>query len=198
MTKMTPYNKFTGQAKMNKIDKNMEDKYKVIIEIPQGTVNNKYEYDEKSGEFKLDFVFSAKGGSASGGKNVVWPFNYGFFPGTLGGDGDTMDAVVVSSEPIPQGTEVEVKIIGAIDVLDRGEEDLKVICVPLHRMVQGVLVNDAGYSSVNDITDLSGTQKKEWGDFYLELARQKKKETIVRGFKTKKEAEDLLQKSVIS
>ena len=59
----------------------MEDKYKVIIEIPQGTVNNKYEYDEKSGEFKLDFVFSAKGGSASGGKNVVWPFNYGFFPG---------------------------------------------------------------------------------------------------------------------
>ena len=36
MTKMTPYNKFTGQAKMNKIDKNMEDKYKVIIEIPKG------------------------------------------------------------------------------------------------------------------------------------------------------------------
>ena len=97
-----------------------------------------------------------------------------------------MDAVVVSSEPIPQGTEVEVKIIGAIDVLDRGEEDLKVICVPLHRMVQGVLVNDAGYSSVNDITDLSGTQKKRVGRFLFGISQAKKKETIVRGFKTKK------------
>ena len=160
--------------------------FKVVIEIPKGNVNNKYEYDEKSKEFKLDFVF----------ENVVWPFNYGFFPGTLGGDGDTLDALVLSSLPLKQGQEVEVKIIGMIDVLDRGEEDFKIICLPLHQMVQGVPSSDALSSSANDISDIPEAQLKEWGDFYLELARQKKKETIIRGFKTKKEALDLIQNSL--
>lgn len=158
--------------------------FKVIIEIPKGNVNNKYEYDEKSGEFKLDFVF----GSAAGGKDLVWPYNYGFFPGTLGGDNDPLDAVVLSSSPINQGEEVEVKILGAVDVLDRGEEDYKIICVP---------ISDLAASSANDISDIPEAQKKEWSEFFLELARQKKKETTIRRFKNKKEATELLQKSII-
>ena len=124
------------------IDQDSKNSFKVIIEIPKGNVNNKYEYNEDSKEFKLDFVF----------ENVVWPFNYGFFPGTLGGDGDTLDAMVLSAEPIKQGSEVQVRIIGAVDVLDRGEEDFKIICA---------LINDAGYSSINDISDISEAQKKE-------------------------------------
>ena len=64
----------------------MKESFKVIIEIPKGTVNNKYEYDEKSGEFKLDFVF----------ENFVWPFNYGFLPVSRGGVGETIDAFDLS------------------------------------------------------------------------------------------------------
>jgi len=130
----------------------MKESFKVIIEIPKGTVNNKYEYDEKSGEFKLDFVF----------ENFVWPFNYGFLPGTRGGDGDTLDAIVLSSAPIKQGTEVICKTIGVIEMLDRGEEDHKLICVP---------VDDVLSESLNDISDISGEQKQEWQKLYDEIAR---------------------------
>ena len=159
--------------------------YKVVIEIPKGNVNNKYEYDEVSKEFKLDFVF----------ENIVWPYNYGFFPGTLGGDGDTLDALVLSSAPLKQGQEVEVKIIGAIDVLDRGEEDFKIVCLPLHQMVQGVPSSDALSPSANDISDIPEAQLKEWGGFFMELARQKKKVTKIKGFLGKEEASILVKKS---
>ncbi len=159
------------------IVQDLQKNFRVILEIPKGNVNNKYEYDEKSGEFKLDFVF----------ENVVWPFNYGFFPNTLGGDGDTLDAVILSSTPLKQGEEAEVKIVGAIDVLDRGEEDYKIICV---------LKGDSSFASINGIADLSEKQKKEWSEFFLELARQKKKETVIRGFKQKEEAEELLINSL--
>lgn len=152
---------------------------KVIIEIPKGMVNEKWEYDESTKEFKLDFVF----------ENVVWPYNYGFFPGTRAGDGDTLDAIVLSTLSLKQGQQVECKIIGIMDVLDRGEEDNKIICVP---------IDDPLSASADDITDVWEEQKKEWIEFILELARQKKKITEVRGFKNKKEALELLQKSFIS
>ncbi|MBI3231669.1 MAG: inorganic diphosphatase [Candidatus Doudnabacteria bacterium] len=150
-----------------------------VIEIPKGTVNNKYEYDEKSKEFKLDFVF----------ENVTWPYNYGFFPNTLAGDGDTLDAIVLSASPIKQGREVECKVIGMIDVLDRGEEDNKVICV---------LLDDPLSQTLNDIADITQEQKQEWSEFLLELARQKKKITEIKAFKNKKEALKELQKSKVS
>jgi len=154
------------------------ERYKVVIEIPKGNVNNKYEYDEESKIFNLDFVF----------ENVVWPFNYGFFPKTLGGDGDTLDAMVLSSAPIKQGSEMDVKIIGAIDVLDRGEEDLKIICAP---------INDAGFATINDIIDVSEKQKKDWSEFFLELARQKKKDTVIRGLKNRSETIALFKQAVV-
>lgn len=154
----------------------MENNFKVIVEIPQGTINNKYEYDETTKEFKLDFVF----------ENVVWPYNYGFFPNTLGGDGDCLDAIVLSSAPLKQGLEADCKIIGMIDVLDRGEEDCKILCVPL---------SDVLAESLNNITDIPEAQKKEWTEFLLELARQKKKETKIKGFKDKQEALEEFQKS---
>ena len=156
----------------------IEQEFKAVIEIPKGNKNNKYEYDEKSGEFKLDFVF----------ENLVWPYNYGFFPGTKAGDGDTLDAIVLSSSPLKQGQEVECKIIGMMEVLDRGEEDNKIICAP---------VSDLGLASINDITDISPEQKQQWQEFLLELARQKKKETVIRSFKNKNEAISLLKNSYL-
>lgn len=162
---------------MNKItENNIDYGYKVVIEIPKGNVNNKYEYDEVSGEFKLDFVF----------KNIVWPYNYGFFPGTLGGDGDTLDAIVLSSNPLKQGQEVMVKIIGMMEVVDRGEEDNKIICVPL---------DDQLLSSINDIINILEVEKQEWTEFLQELARQKKKQTEIKGYKNREEAITLLKNS---
>ena len=59
-----------------------------LVEIPKGS-RNKYEFDEELGAIKLDrFLFSS----------VVYPADYGFFPETLGGDGDPLDVLVVLTE----------------------------------------------------------------------------------------------------
>lgn len=152
--------------------------FKVLIEISKGTVNNKYEYDEKSGEFKLDFVF----------ENLVWPFNYGEVVDTLAGDGDALDAIVLSTNPIGQGKTAECKVIGLIKMLDRGQQDDKLLFVP---------VDDPLSSVLNDISDISEEQKEEWKKLYAKIARQKKKIIVIQGFLGKHKALNEIKNSKI-
>ena len=165
----------------------MPEAFKVFIEIPQGS-NEKFEYDEKSGSLKLNFVFSAVGGSASGGKDLVFPFNYGFIPGTMGGDGDQLDAIVLSAEPIPSSSVVECKPIGILKTIDRGEIDDKIICVP---------INDKFAKIYTDIQDLPPDTLAKWTKFYLEVARQKNKTVEIIGLRNKQEALEEISKALI-
>lgn len=100
-----------------------------VIEIPAGT-NKKFEYNKKTRVFEID---------KKNGKDRVIEFlpylgNYGFIPSTYsdpktGGDGDAMD-VLVLSENVPTGTVMEIKLIGMLKLLDKGEIDYKIIAVP--------------------------------------------------------------------
>ena len=57
----------------------------ILVEIPRGS-RNKYEYDHDTDVIRLDRrLFSA----------TVYPADYGFVPGTLGEDGDPLDAIVL-------------------------------------------------------------------------------------------------------
>ncbi len=135
----------------------------VVIEIEKGS-NLKYEYDEKSKTFILDFVFT---------HDLVFPYAYGFIPGTLSGDGDTLDVFVLSSEALKQGDVRDVRAIGSIDLLDRGEEDYKIIAVPC---------DDAAYQTIQDVSELGGRWATDIKNFYAKLDEQKNKNTIIRGF----------------
>ena len=55
-----------------------------VVEIPART-RNKYQYDETLGVFRLDRTLRSP---------VAYPFEYGFFPSTEGGDGDPLDVMV--------------------------------------------------------------------------------------------------------
>ena len=68
---------------------NPGDTFDVVIEIPRGS-RNKYEYDHERNVIRLDRrLFSA----------TVYPADYGFIPGTLGEDGDPLDALVLNQDP---------------------------------------------------------------------------------------------------
>ena len=59
------------------------------------------------------------------------PCNYGFIPQTLDDDGDELDTLVITDEPIPMGAVVkEARVIGVLNFEDDGEMDHKIICVP--------------------------------------------------------------------
>lgn len=151
------------------------DILKVFIEIPAGS-NEKYEFDEKSGELKLDFVF----------KNLVYPYNYGFIPNTLAGDGDALDALVLSSAPLERGKIVDCAPIGVLEMTDRGEVDNKIIAVAAF---------DPLFEKYKDIGDITDSIREEWKKFWQEVARQKQKTIEIKGYLGKDSAMDEIKNS---
>ena len=63
--------------------------FDVTIEIPKGN-RNKYEVDHATGRIMLDRMLFT---------STRYPDDYGFVEGTLGEDGDPLDALVLLEEP---------------------------------------------------------------------------------------------------
>jgi inorganic pyrophosphatase len=96
------------------------DTVNVIVEIPRFS-QNKYEYDHDTHTIKLDrHLIVAMG----------YPAEYGFIPDTLGGDGDPLDALVITEFPTFPGCLIESKILGMCIMTDENGRDEKLICVP--------------------------------------------------------------------
>lgn len=77
----------------------------VVIETPRGR-RNKYSYDHATGLFRLDGVLAA---------GAVFPFDFGFLPGTLAEDGDPLDVLVLMDEPAFPGCLVPARLLGVIE-----------------------------------------------------------------------------------
>jgi inorganic pyrophosphatase len=77
----------------------------VIIETPKGS-RNKFNYDEKQQLFKLGGVLPA---------GAVFPFDFGFIPSTLGGDGDPLDVLLLMDEPAFPGCLIPSRLIAVIE-----------------------------------------------------------------------------------
>ena len=84
----------------------------VIIETPKGS-RNKFAFDPDKKVFTLKGVLPA---------GASFPFDFGFIPRTLGGDGDPLDVLVLMDEPAFAGCHVVVRLIGAIEA-DQTEKD---------------------------------------------------------------------------
>src|SRR3981189_3744383 len=77
---------------------------RAIIETPKGC-RNKFDYDPDSGLFML-------GGSLPEG--VMFQFDFGFIPSTLGDAGDPVDVLVLMDAPAYVGCLIETRITGLI------------------------------------------------------------------------------------
>jgi inorganic pyrophosphatase len=94
--------------------------FDVVIEIPKGS-RNKYEVDHKTGRIRLDrHLFTS----------TVYPADYGFIEGTLGEDGDPLDALVLLDEPTFPGCVIQCRAIGMFRMRDEAGGDDKLLCVP--------------------------------------------------------------------
>ncbi len=106
----------------NSLPYGVEDEHiTVVVEIPKGS-SHKIEWRRKEGFFALDRVEPSI---------FAKPTNYGFIPQTLDEDGDELDVLLVTDEPLPTGVVIEeVRVIGIMNFEDDSEMDHKVICVP--------------------------------------------------------------------
>ena len=108
----------------------------VVIEIPAYN-KNKYEYDEELHIIKLDRVASTA---------MAHPFDYGFIPQTRSEDGDHLDAFVLLDTSVFPGCLVEGRPVGVVMMIDDGEADEKIICVP---------TGDKKYDQITELEQLS-------------------------------------------
>ncbi len=94
--------------------------FDVLIEIPKGQ-RNKYELDYATGRMRLDRMLFT---------STRYPADYGFIEGTLGMDGDALDALVLLDEPTFPGCLISCRAIGMFRMTDEAGKDDKVLCVP--------------------------------------------------------------------
>ncbi|GIH18185.1 inorganic diphosphatase [Rugosimonospora africana] len=96
--------------------------FDVTVEIPKGQ-RNKYEVDHATGRIRLDRTLFT---------STQYPADYGFIEGTLGEDGDPLDALVLVQEPTFPGCLIRCRAIGMFRMTDEKGGDDKVLCVPAY------------------------------------------------------------------
>jgi inorganic pyrophosphatase len=148
-----------------------------VIEIPRGS-RNKYELDKEHGMFKLDRVLYSA---------VHYPGDYGFIPRTLHEDGDPLDILVRINEATFPGCNIDVRPIGVLKMLDRGEPDDKILAVPSH---------DPQHNEYFDIADLPSHYLKEVEHFFLIYKDLEGKRMEIRGWEQSEAAMRVITTSI--
>lgn len=139
----------------------------VVVEIPQGS-SHKIEWNRELAVMQLDRVEPAI---------FAKPTNYGFIPQTLDEDGDELDALIVTDEPLPTGIFLEAKVIGVMKFEDDSEVDDKVVVVPADNRHTGNAINSLAdvpqqlikqiefhFNHYKDLKKPGTTTVTSWGD----------------------------------
>jgi inorganic pyrophosphatase len=113
------------------------DELLALVEIPAGEAI-KYELHRASGRMAVDRFLAMP---------MAYPASYGILPCTLADDGDELDVLILSRFPPAPGTVIRVRTVGVLRMVDRGEQDDKLLVVPVDAV-------DATWSSVREPADL--------------------------------------------
>lgn len=161
------------------VGKNPPEEVNVVVEITQGSLV-KYELDKETGFITADrFHYTS----------MPYPFNYGFIPQTLSEDGDPVDVLIISSQPVIPGAVVAVRPVGMLEMEDEAGIDTKIIAVPTKKI-------DPFYSHINDVGDIDEATKnkiKHFFDHYKEL--EPKKWVKTKDFLAKEKAFESIKKA---
>jgi inorganic pyrophosphatase len=149
----------------------------VIIEVPRNS-SNKYEYDKELGVIKLDRVLYA---------SMSYPGDYGFIPSTLGGDGDPLDVVLLSTHPFHVGVMVEARVVGVLVMRDDKGEDEKILAVP---------ANDPRWDDRVALEDVQQHRLAEIEHFFAEYKTLEGKAVETRGWRDKTQAMRIITEAV--
>ena len=160
-------------------DRIKKDDFISVIEITKGG-KNKYELDKETGMLKLDRVLYTA---------THYPANYGFIPRTYADDNDPLDVLVLCQENIDPMTLVECYPIGVLIMIDSEQRDEKIIAVAK---------KDPFLNIYNDVKDLPSHISAEIKHFFEVYKQLEHRETVVEKILGRKEAEEIIQKSIES
>ena len=125
---------------------------RAVIETPKSR-RNKFDYDPKSGLFELGGVLP---------EGMIFPYDFGFIPSTLGDDGDPLDVLVLLDEPAHVGCLLEARIIGVIEAeqTENGKTEI-------NNRLLGVSVHSHSHENITSIKELTPSLLKELEEFFV-------------------------------
>jgi inorganic pyrophosphatase len=133
----------------------------VIIETPKGS-RNKFSYDDHLGLFRLKKILPA---------GAVFPFDFGFVPGTLSDDGDPLDVLLLMEEPAFTGCLVSSQLIGVIKAMQikKGKRERNDRLIAISK-------ESETYCNVKSVDDLNSTVLDQIEHFFISYNRASGKE----------------------
>jgi inorganic pyrophosphatase len=135
----------------------------VIIETPKGT-RNKLCYNAEQELFELSKVLP---------RGLIFPFDFGFIPSTVGDDDDPVDVLVLMDEPVPAGCKIPARLIGVIEA--KQTEDGK---TERNDRLIAVANSSHEHRDIRSLNDLCKTLVEEIEHFFVwsdDLANKKYK-----------------------
>jgi inorganic pyrophosphatase len=154
---------------LTKLPNNLDPKTGIcaaIIETPKGR-RNKFDYDPESNLFKLGGLLP---------EGMMFPFDFGFIPSTMGEDGDPLDVMVLLDAPTHVGCLLDIRIIGIVEA--EQTEDGK---TERNDRLFGVAVHSYDHVDVKSIDDLKKTLLPQVEAFFVSYNKQRGKKFRITG-----------------
>src|SRR5580698_7203740 len=139
---------------------------RAIIETPKGC-RNKFDYDPDSNLFMLGGLLP---------EGMMFPFDFGFIPSTLGDDGDPLDIMVLMDAPAHVGCLMDVRIIGIIEA--EQTEDGK---TESNDRLLGVAVHSYDHEDIDTLNEVSKTLLDQVEAFFVSYNKQRGKKFSIKG-----------------
>ena len=134
---------------------------KVIIETPKGSAE-KYSYDPELRLFLLKKILPA---------GMVFPYDFGFFPETIGGDGDPVDVLVICEFKSFPGCIMNCRILGALIAEEKSEKKTerndRFFAIPVMSKV---------FQHISSVNDIPKQEMTELVNFFIAYNLEEGKE----------------------
>lgn len=163
------------------VGKDVPNNVNVMIENTMGGTPVKYEIDKASGTLFVDrFVHTA----------MFYPANYGFIPGTLGGDGDPLDVLVYAQHAVMAGAVIAARPVGVLVMEDDGGQDEKILAVPVDK-------THPMFSAIKEYSDLPKILLDEIEHFFTHYKDLEKGKWVkIKGWEGSEKAKALILEGV--
>jgi len=139
---------------------------RAIIETPKGS-RNKFDYDPESNLFMLGGLLP---------EGMMFPFDFGFIPSTLGEDGDPLDILVLMDAPAHAGCLIDVRLIGVISA-EQTQDGTREI----NDRLLGVAIHSYNHEGLATIDDVSKTLLSQFEEFFVSYNKQRGKKFRITG-----------------
>jgi inorganic pyrophosphatase len=124
-------------------------------------------------------------------EGMIFPFDFGFIPSTIGDDGDPLDIMILMEAPAHVGCLIEVRILGVVEA-----EQTQGGKTETNNRLLGAAVHSYEHDNLKTIDDISKTLLSQVEAFFVTYNKQRGKKFKVTGTGGPKKALKLLQAGI--